>query len=526
MRQPGTREQAAGGDLDAAHATMGADELREVVREMMADLDDRAHERAVSSIMGRAVRNGAGWAPPALDDNDIVEAVTFAEAARQVGYAHPWEVDERLRRGVSAFLRRDYAGALRILGALLGPLGDGEIDLGQDEMADEVLGVDLGECAAFYVVSSYMTAEPARRAETVRTAIGDVCSHHIFRAPIQDMERAAVEVLPGLDDFLSQWRHLVENEAGTSEHGWDAEADAWRREVVLRLEGPDGLAHLARSTKGRSDLRAWCESLALAKDWTGALAAFEESAEFVAGSKTARAEFLDGAALAARESGEQDISSWLLRAWQADPTLARLLRWLGAAQAPPSVRDRARPALEACPHEALKQRAFLHVLLGEIGPAARLLADAPGLGWSEPEHPGPLLFPLFEQLLGEGGRPASGRVSGARDFYAGDPDPDDGPRLVTPGTEEVLRGAGIESVPASKDQKTVLWAMRVAAGKRVADVTGQKRRKSYGHAGSLVASCVACDGSGETARWVRALREQYRRFPAFCAELDGRLRSA
>ena len=45
------------------------------------------------------------------------------------------------------------------------------------------------------------------------------------------------------------------------------------REVVRRLEGAEGLARVARSTRRADDLRAWCESLIEAGDWRAAILA-------------------------------------------------------------------------------------------------------------------------------------------------------------------------------------------------------------------------------------------------------------
>jgi len=42
----------------------------------------------------------------------------------------------------------------------------------------------------------------------------------------------------------------------------------------------------------------------------------------------------------------------------------------------------------------------------------------------------------------------------------------------------------------------------------------------------LVASCVACDKTGETARWAAALRAEHKRFPALRDELDRALRAS
>ena len=524
--------EASRSDIQAALAAMGADELREVVREIMLELDDRAHGRVAGAIIRRGARGGSGWVPAALDDTDVAEAVAFAQAAKRVGHADPADVDDRLRRGVAAFLRRDYAAAHRIFGALLRPIAEGEIDLGQHEMIDEVLGVDANECAVQYVVSAYMTSEPARRAETVRMAINEVRGAGYFFEPIREMERAAIEALPGLADFLAQWRVIVEREAAGDRHSdWDGEADRWLREVVRRIEGSDGLANVARSTRRADDLRAWCDSLVEAGDWKVARSAFEEAADLVTDRESARGGFLDGAALAAQQMGEKDVSPWLERAWRAQPTMPRLRRWLGWVRTKPLMRERVSEALQACPEQAQRQRAFLHLLHGDVEQAAELLAEAPGLGWSNGEHPGHLIFPLFQALLGGNGeaRPAIAlpeRGADVEEIELLTADGDDARQLATPEVDEILRDAGVEGVSEARARRAVLAAMRQAAERRVAAVTDQKRRRHYGHAASLVAACVACDRSPETGPWAATLRGKYRRFPAFCAELDGRVGSA
>jgi len=368
-------------DLEAALTALGADDLREVVREILLELDDRAHGRVASSLIRRAARGGSGWAPAPLSAADVAETVAFAKAAKRVGYADPFDVDERLRRGAAAFLRKDYPAARQIFGALLRPLAEVEIDLGQHEMIDEVLGVDASECAAQYVVSTYMTTDPPQRAEAVRAAIDEVDGVGYFFAPISDMERAAVEPLPGLDEFVAGWRALVASEAAAKRQGeWDTEAHRWLREAVQRAEGSGGLAKMARSTKRADDLRAWCETLVEAGEWKAALSAFEEAAKLVADRAYTRGEFLDGAALAAQQLGNKDISRWLERAWRAEPTTLRLRRWLGSARSKAALRKRTAAALDACPKRAHRQRAFLHLLLADFAAAAKLLAAAPGLG--------------------------------------------------------------------------------------------------------------------------------------------------
>ncbi|MCC6765375.1 MAG: hypothetical protein IT293_12005 [Deltaproteobacteria bacterium] len=512
-------------DVDAALAAMGAEELREVARTMLLELDDRAYGRVTTALVARAARGGSGWVPAAPSAAAVAEVAAFAAAAKCAGYADPSDVDERLRRGTAAFLRTDYAAARWMFGALLPPIAAAEIDLGQHELIDEVLAVDASECAVQYVVAVYITSDPARRGEAVRAAIDEVRGIGNFFEPIRAMEDAALAPLPDLDAFLGQWCAIVAQEAaGERRGGWDAEADRWLREVVERMEGSDGLGRIARETKRAEDLRAWCRSVVEAGDWQRALSAFTEAAEVVSAKAGARGEFLDGAALAAQQLAAEDLSPWLERAWREAPSFARLRRWLGAARDAATLRERAVAALGACPQWAHRQRAVLHVLQGDLEAAAKLLVAAPGLGWSGDEHPGRVLFPLFQKLLGTNGTssPDLTLPDGALEVEERaifDVERDE-PHLATPDLAAVFRHAGVEPVAAAKLRKVVLAAMRQAAEKRIAGVTEEKRRRHYGHAASLVAACVAADRSQESARWAATIRAEYRRFPALRAELD------
>ncbi|MDD5309912.1 MAG: hypothetical protein PHU25_21555 [Deltaproteobacteria bacterium] len=87
--------------------------------------------------------------------------------------------------------------------------------------------------------------------------------------------------------------------------------------------------------------------------------------------------------------------------------MLRLRRWLGTAGSKGAIKECAAEALAACLKEALRQRAFLHVLGGEFETAAELLASAPGLGWSGEDHPGHLLFAVFAKLLNDQGEDLS-----------------------------------------------------------------------------------------------------------------------
>jgi hypothetical protein len=459
--------------------------------------------------------------------------------------------------------------AHRIFGALLRPIGEGEINVGQYEEANEVLGVDTGECAWQYVVSSYMLSPPEARANAVRAAIDEIHGVGVgYWGPIRAMERVAIEPLPALEDFLRSWRTLIaSNPADARVRDFDTEDDRWLREVVQRLEGSDGLAKLAQSTRRADDLRAWCRSLVDAGDWNAALPAFEEAARLVPESDYARGELLDGAALAAQVLGRGELPNWLERAWRVAPSMVRLRRWLGSADSGAVLEKRTTEALEALnaletyqahaahqtraecqihaahqtraecqtheayPRHSARQLGFLHVLRGDFEAAAKLLAAAPGLGWSDCEHPGHLLFPLFAGLLAANeaaaeptSEPAAHRGMDLDELKLLASD-GDAPKLATPENHQILRTAGVDSIPNAVARSSVLIAMRKAAERRLAGVTEEKRRRHYGHAAELVALCVACDPSPETTQWVLSVKTAHRRFPALRAELERALGS-
>lgn len=510
-RGAGATRVGAPADLDAALLGLSNEALREVVHEVLLELDDRTRARVAGAIIARAARAGAGFTPAALSEDQVFEVLAFVRVAVRAGEARPSQVDEYLGRGSSAFLRRDYRAAHRIFGALLPPISRGEIYLGQDELVDEVLGVNVAECAAQYAVSAYMTAPAEARAESVYAAIEPVWGLGNFFQPLQELERVALEPLPDLAGFLPRWRGLIAQRlAAERPRGRRFDEERWLSEVVKRLEGAGGLAEIARKTKSAEDLRAWCRSLVEAQDWRAALLAFSEAAELITDADYLRGEFLDGAAVAARQLGDDDLPGYLERAWRGSPSLPRLRRWLGIQANKALLIDRATIALAASPRSA-RQRALLHVLLQDLKSAAELLADASGLGWSNDEHPGRLAFPLFAALLGGGPGPSRFEVD---PLFGAAVD------LATPTVEALLEVAGVGRVTDPTLRQVLLAAMTKAAEARIAGLVSAKRRKHYGQAAELLATCVACDPSGHAARWAASLRETYRYFPALRAEID------
>jgi len=521
--------------VDAALERLGAEELRGLIRDLLPELAALERGLLAVRVVERAARTG-GFSPAALPEAEVRAVEAFAAAALQRGFAEPQEVDHALHQATHACLARDYRSASRLFGALLPPLAAAAIDVGQSELLQDALSVDLGDCVARFLVSLWFTAAPAERAPEVLAALREVGSLACVSEPIREMERVAVEPLPQLDSFLSAWRALLGDAPPPGpEHPWDSDEDRWRREVTLRLDGPDGLARLARTTRRDADLRAWCGSLADARQWEAALAACEEAAGLAAADSTGRADLLDGAALAAQELGRADVAGRLERAWRERPTLPRLVRWLAAAGAAaggdaPALRQSAAAALAACPDGHDRQRALLLVVLRQASAAAALLAAAPGLGWSAGEHPGRLLWPVFRALLGAVPleRAFADPELGEARLDLGDAPPSppghaDAPRLRTPGMAELLARADVRGPLQGEPRAAVLAALRQAAAARVAGVTGGGRQRHYGHAARLVADCVALDPTPATKRWLADLRRDYARYPALRRALDERL---
>ena len=159
---------------EAALDAMDADGLRALIRKMIPWFDDALRVRFANPLVDQAARNGSGWVPQGPTHAVVEEVENFAEAAKRVGHANPSDVDAHLRDGSNAFLAKNYRAAFRIFRALLIPVGNVDIDLGQHEMLDEVLGVDPATCAAQYVASMYMTATPRNRGKAVLAAIDEM----------------------------------------------------------------------------------------------------------------------------------------------------------------------------------------------------------------------------------------------------------------------------------------------------------------------------------------------------------------
>jgi len=96
------------------------------------------------------------------------------------------------------------------------------------------------------------------------------------------------------------------------------------------------------------------------------------------------------------------------------------------------------------------------------------------------------------------------------------------PRLATPSIVALIQAVCPSTKMTDADRDVSISAMRIAADKRVEGILGNSRRRHYGHAALLVASCLAFAPKrreAELSTWYAELRQQYARRSAFRQEL-------
>jgi len=207
---------------------MTTPDLRSFVRTVLDGLDDGQRTTITDALVARATQGHAGLKPSRPSARVVDEVCVFADAARRVAYADPDEISDYLRQGTRAFLAGDHASARAVFEALLLPVARGDISLGQHEMVEEVLNVDLHVTVAQYVTSVYTTTPLDGRANAVYSAITHVEGIASLANPIGDMEGVSAGALPDLGPFLPRWAKRLERAASQGRLGQRHRAVAQR----------------------------------------------------------------------------------------------------------------------------------------------------------------------------------------------------------------------------------------------------------------------------------------------------------
>ena len=176
---------------------MEAEVLRELVRGLLPWLDDKTYSMVTVEILDRAARSRRDWTRT-LPPMKVSPRFRSSPRWRSVGATptlRKWTAIYGRERMLSS--PRTIARPFKIFHALVIPLSECKIDIGQLEMCDEVLGVDVADCAAQYVVATYMTTAPAHRVKAVKTAIDDMCAAEHFWHPLDRIEQMARDAMTG-----------------------------------------------------------------------------------------------------------------------------------------------------------------------------------------------------------------------------------------------------------------------------------------------------------------------------------------
>ena len=197
LRRRRHRVPAKDSEIDRALDAMSAPELRAAVRAVLDELDEDVRDSVVDALIARATKATSGWRPTRPSQRIVEEAKSFAEAARHIGHADPDDVTEHLRRATKAFLAGDHASARAVFDAILPPIASVDIDLGQHELVEEVLGVDARACVAQYAASVYTTTPLRDRADAIVRALEQVEGVGTLSSPIKDMEDVSCRGVAG-----------------------------------------------------------------------------------------------------------------------------------------------------------------------------------------------------------------------------------------------------------------------------------------------------------------------------------------
>jgi hypothetical protein len=478
------------------------------------------------------VRSGAffedwGW------DDDLHEERAWGDES-WVG-----EMDDLFAVAADAFLAGDHALARDAYGRLLDAF-----DLGQEvgtfcgpSSPSDMVATDVPEAVARYLRAVYETTPLAERAEELYDRYADL-SHLAPAMSLRTIADTRRGDLSDLDDFLPAWIEIVtEHTSGY----WARDRQRLLTEAAVWHAGTDGLATVARRPGDHQPTAYldWIDALTRDDRLDDAAAAAREAMTITGLPAERSAEVADRLGeLTARLGDPQAALDARRTAWRAHQTRSRLLALVAAADAAGQRAGTLEVEADLLPADPDRLGCELLLLADRIDTAVTALMASDPLGWSGPEHPGPVVWPFLLAAavapVVPGAETQLGRQFAAIDTadrwygyssldpHDGDDDADRPPAL--PRLSSLL-ACHIADRPGSPQQRQ-LWlaTARSVADRRIDAVVGNKHRGAYQRVAVLAVAyaeaLVLAEDQAAGAAFVTATRSRYPRHVAFRDELD------
>jgi hypothetical protein len=488
---------------------------------LLADID-----AFVDRVRSGAFFEGWGW------DDELHEERAWGDES-WVG-----EMDDLFAAAADAFLAGDLALARDAYGRLLDAF-----DLDQEvgtfcgsENASDMVATDVPEAVARYLRAVYETTPLPDRAEALYDRYADRC-HLTPGTSLHTIAGTRRSGLPDLADFLPTWVDVLTGETS----GYQArDRQRLLTEATVWHAGTDGLATVARRPGDHQPTAYldWIDALTGDGRIAAAAAAAREAMTSTGWPSERSAEVADRLGTLSTRLGDPQAALDAHRtAWRTRPNRDRLLTLVAAADA---AGQRAGVlAAEADLVATTPDRLGCELLLlaDRTDTAATALAGSDPLSWSDPDHPGPIVWPyLVAASVAPAVPPADTKlgqqfaaIDTAGRWYDGtalDP-PDDGSggAPVAPARLSVLLARHIADHPGSP-QRRQQWldVTRGVVDQRVDAVVSNKHRGAYQRVAVLTvayAEALALAGDqAAAATFLTEIRGRYPRHVAFRDELD------
>ncbi len=401
-----------------------------------------------------------------------------------------------------------------------------------------MVATDVPEAVARYLRAVYETTPLSDRAERLYDRYADL--GHLAPATslhtIADTRRSS---LPDLDDFLPAWIEVLTEHTG----GYRArDRQRLLTEATVWHAGTDGLATVARRPGDHQPTAYldWIDALTRDGRLDDAAVAAREAMTITCLPAERSAEVADRLGeLTARLGDPQTALDARRTAWRAHRTRSRLLALVVAADAAGQRLGTLEAEADLVPADPDRLGCELLLLADRIDAAATALTASDPLGWSSPEHPGPIVWPFLLAAAVAPVVPATETQLGLQfaaidtadrwhgysslDRHDGDGDADR--PSATPPRLSSLLACHIADRPGSPQQRRQWFdAAGVVVDRRVDAVVGNKHRGAYQRAAVLAvayaeALALAADQAAGAA-FITTTRARYPRHVAFRDELD------